>query len=155
MRASRIFDFARTMRCATVGAPVRNARAISSVVRPHTSRSVSATCASASSAGWQHVKIRRSRSSRRHRSSHRLARSSLDVAAMSASEASNRARRRSASIALKRPVDTSQRARVGGHPLARPLLDGRGERLVHRLFGAIEVAEQPIRVARTRRESAR
>jgi len=46
-----IFDLARTMRCATVGAEVRNARAISSVVSPQTSRSVSAARASAGNAG--------------------------------------------------------------------------------------------------------
>ena len=34
------------------------------------------------------------------------------------------------------------RARVVGQPLARPLLDGRGKGVVHRLFGAIEIAEQ-------------
>ena len=52
-------------RCAARGSArvVRNARAISSVVSPHTSRSVSATCASGVSAGWQQVKISRSRSS--------------------------------------------------------------------------------------------
>src|ERR671935_131539 len=61
MRASRILFFARTIRCASVGGGVRKARAISSVVRPHTSRSVSATCASCASAGWQQVKMRRSR----------------------------------------------------------------------------------------------
>src|SRR5205809_5276285 len=63
MRASRIFAFARTMRCASVEGGVRNACATSSVVKPHTSRSVRATCASGDKAGWQHVKIRRSRSS--------------------------------------------------------------------------------------------
>src|SRR5256885_1384865 len=63
MRASRIFDLARTIRCATVGGVVRKARAISSVVRPHTSRSVSATCASGGSEGWQQVKTSRRRSS--------------------------------------------------------------------------------------------
>ena len=41
----------------------RNARAISSVSRPHRVRRVSATCASGASAGWQQVKIRRRRSS--------------------------------------------------------------------------------------------
>ena len=41
----------------------RNARAISSVVRPPSRRSVSATRASVDSTGWQAVKIRRSRSS--------------------------------------------------------------------------------------------
>ena len=48
---------------ARVGAGTRKARAISSVVSPQTVRSVSATCASGASAGWQQVKISRSRSS--------------------------------------------------------------------------------------------
>ena len=63
MPASRIFRFARTSRCASVGSGTRNARAISGVVRPPTRLSVSATCASAASAGWQHAKISSSRSS--------------------------------------------------------------------------------------------
>ena len=50
----------------------RNARAISAVVSPPSSRSVSATWALAASAGWQQVKIRRSRSSRTGPSSGRL-----------------------------------------------------------------------------------
>ena len=54
---------ARTMRCAIVGSGTRNARAISSVVRPPSSRSVSATRASVESTGWQAMKISRSRSS--------------------------------------------------------------------------------------------
>ena len=37
----------------------RNARAISSVVRPHSVRRVSTTWASGASAGWQQVKISR------------------------------------------------------------------------------------------------
>ncbi len=48
---------ARTMRCATVGSGTRKARAISSVVRPPISLSVSATRASGDSSGWQAVKI--------------------------------------------------------------------------------------------------
>ena len=46
------------MRCATVGSGTRKARAISSVVRPPISRSVSATRASGDSTGWQAVKMR-------------------------------------------------------------------------------------------------
>ena len=46
-----------------VGSGARKARAISSVVRPPISRSVSATRASVDSTGWQAVNIRRSRSS--------------------------------------------------------------------------------------------
>jgi len=41
----------------------RKARAISSVERPPSVRSVSPTCASSASAGWQQVKISSSRSS--------------------------------------------------------------------------------------------
>ncbi len=33
-------------------------------------------------------------------------------------------------------------ARVGGEAIARPLFDGGGERVVHRLLGEIEIAEQ-------------
>ena len=61
--ASRILRFARTRRCCTVGSLIRNARAISREESPPTVRSVSATRASIGRAGWQHVKISRSRSS--------------------------------------------------------------------------------------------
>jgi ribosomal protein L22 len=55
--------FARTIRCAIVGSGVRKARAISPVVSPPSSRSVSATRASVDSTGWHDVKISRKRSS--------------------------------------------------------------------------------------------
>ena len=35
------------------------------------------------------------------------------------------------------------RARIGGHAVARPLLQRRPERVVQRFFGDVEVAEQP------------
>ena len=57
-RASASVRLARTMRWAMVGSGTRNARAISSVVRPPSRRSVSATRASVDSTGWQVVKIR-------------------------------------------------------------------------------------------------
>ena len=63
MPASRIFRFARTSRCAIAGSVTRNACAISVVVSPPTSRSVSATRLSAASAGWQQVKTSARRSS--------------------------------------------------------------------------------------------
>ena len=63
MCASAILRFARTIRFPMVGSATRNARAISPVVMPPSARSVSATRAGSSSAGWQHVKISRSRSS--------------------------------------------------------------------------------------------
>ena len=58
-----IFRLARVIRCAIVVSGTRNARAIWAVVRPHTTRRVSAICACRGSAGWQQVKISRSRSS--------------------------------------------------------------------------------------------
>ena len=54
---------ARVTRAAMVASGTRNAAAISAVVSPQSSRSVSATCASRASAGWQQVKTSRSRSS--------------------------------------------------------------------------------------------
>src|SRR5579872_542325 len=63
MPAWRILRLARTRRCAMVDSGTRNARAISGVVSPASVRSVSATCASTVNAGWQHVKMRRRRSS--------------------------------------------------------------------------------------------
>src|ERR1700680_5147896 len=63
MLVATIFRFARTIRCAMVISATRKAAAISPVVKPTTARSVSATCASCDSAGWQQVKISRSRSS--------------------------------------------------------------------------------------------
>src|SRR3954468_15452323 len=54
---------ARTIRCASVASGTRNARAISSVVRPPTRRRVSATRASRLSTGWQEMKTSRRTSS--------------------------------------------------------------------------------------------
>src|SRR5207244_10830718 len=61
--AALILCFARTSRFAIVSDGTRDARAISSVERPPSVRSVSATCASSASAGWQQVKRSSSRSS--------------------------------------------------------------------------------------------
>ena len=107
------------MRCASVGAGVRNARAISSVVSPQTSRSVSATCASAASAGWQQVKIRRSRSSSTlSGSAHAAGVVDARRRALVADRRARRsaARRRMASIALNRPADTSHARGLAGTP---------------------------------------
>ena len=51
IRAAVIFFFARVIRAAIVGSGTRNVWAMSAVVTPHTSRSVSAICASGESAG--------------------------------------------------------------------------------------------------------
>ena len=63
MLATLIFFLARVIRCAIVVSGTRNACAISATVSPPSSRRVSATRASGASAGWQQVKISRSRSS--------------------------------------------------------------------------------------------
>ena len=63
MPAAAIFCLARVIRCAIAGSEIRNARATSPVVSPPSARSVSPTRASGASAGWQVVKISRSRSS--------------------------------------------------------------------------------------------
>ena len=62
-RLSASVRLARTMRWATVASETRNARAISSVVRPPSRRSVSATRASVERTGWHAVNTRRKRSS--------------------------------------------------------------------------------------------
>jgi hypothetical protein len=109
---------ARTIRCASVDGAARNARAISSVVNPQTSRKVNATRASGLRAGWQQVKIKRSRSSSMLSSPNAgaLADAASSRAAISACDASNRARRRKASMALKRPVEINQAAGFAGAP---------------------------------------
>ena len=144
MRASRILAFARTMRCASVGAGVRNACAISSVVRPHTSRSVSATCASGASAGWQHVKIRRKP----------VVLDALfvgpgrgvdDREVGLVADFVERVETRAPAHAVDRLEASGRhqpRARIGGHAVARPLLQRRPEGVVQRLLGDVEVAEQ-------------
>jgi|HubBroStandDraft_3_1064219.scaffolds.fasta_scaffold00110_14 hypothetical protein len=63
MRATLILAFARVIRFSMAVSGTRKARAISGTVRPATMRSVSATRVSIASAGWQQVKISRSRSS--------------------------------------------------------------------------------------------
>ena len=157
MRASRIFALARTMRWASVGGAVRKARAISSVVRPQTSRRVSATWASGGSAGWQQVKIRRSRSSTMSSASPGLgpAVSASSRSASSAWEASNRARRRIASMALKRPVETSQARGLAGTPSRGHCSTAAAKASCSASSARSKSPSRRMRVARTRRESER
>ena len=63
IRAAAIFFLARVIRAAIVASLTRNACATSAVVTPHTSRSVSASCDSRASAGWQQMNTSRRRSS--------------------------------------------------------------------------------------------
>jgi hypothetical protein len=126
MRATEIFFFARVIRAAMVGSETRNARAMSGTLIPHTSRRVSATCASWPSAGWRQMKI----SSRRSSGTISL---SLTVAASASgsgppdsgsgsTSSGNRARRaascRIASIARRRAAVVSQAAGWSGTPAA-------------------------------------
>src|SRR5262245_23499445 len=114
MPASLILRLARDSRRFMVGAGTRKARAISSVLRPPRARSVSATCASSASAGWQQVKMSSSRSSGKF------------VPAISSSTVSWRSSRRSfaasvrsrriRSIARLRAVVTSQARGLAGVP---------------------------------------
>ena len=145
MRAARIFAFARTMRWASVAGGARKARAISSVVRPEISRSVSATWASADSEGWQHVKIRRSGSSAISSPSSQRAALSGIASTGGGDVAVDRVEAGAPADAVDRleaARGDEPRHRVGGDAVARPLLDGGPERVLHRLFGEVEVAEQ-------------
>jgi len=157
MRASRIFALARTMRWATVEAPVRKARAISSVVRPQTSRNVRAICASGGRAGWQQVKINRSRSSATLSSFHAAGSpvSASNRRASSTNDASNRARRRRPSMALKRPVETSQALGLAGTPSRGQCSTAAVKASCSASSARSKSPSRRISVARTRRESAR
>ena len=115
MPASRIFAFARTSRCAMVGSGTRKARAISGVLSPPSSRRVSATRAAGASAGWQQVKIRRSRSSDTGPSS---AGSGACTRAASACRSARMASRRNRSTARLRAVVMIQPAGLAGSPAA-------------------------------------
>src|SRR5215472_183627 len=110
MRAVTILRFARTMRWATARSWARKAWAIWDVVRPATARSVRATCASRASAGWQQVKIRRSRSSGSS--------AGASDAATSCSFSASRVLRRTWSSALRRAVSASQAPGLAGTPVS-------------------------------------
>src|ERR1700674_319768 len=110
MCASTIFLLARTMRWATVASVSRNALAISPVVNPATARSVSATCASCESAGWQHVKISR------RRSSASAASGLMSEPSSSASFSRYRLSRRKMSMARRRAVVISHAPGLSGMP---------------------------------------
>ena len=117
MPAILILDLARVSRRFIVSAGTRKARAISSVVSPATARSVSATCASRASAGWQHMKTSSSRSSGIGGPS--MASSPGPRGSGSASSGSFAAStrsRRSRSMARCRAVVTSQAPGLSGIP---------------------------------------
>src|SRR5215217_9628999 len=114
MAASRILPLARTSRWAMVVSGTMKARAISGVASPPRVRRVRATLASGARAGWQQVKISRSRSSAMVciSVSPRAASSRARVARRSASPRS----RRSRSMALLRAVVVIQAPGRSGTP---------------------------------------
>ena len=153
MPEALIFRFARTSRFAIASSATRNACAISSAVRPPSARSVSATCASSASAGWQHVK----RSSRR--SSGNVV-SSISIsgdcgASRSCVFSVSRRSRRMRSIARFRPVVTSQARGFAGVPSAGQ----RAAAIANASWAASSARSKsprrPIRLARTRPHSSR
>ncbi len=153
MCASAILRLARTSRCAIVGSLTRNARAISPVVRPPSVRSVSATRAGIASAGWQHVKISRSRSSSTALSSARAVFLGLDASELG-EPLGPVGERAVAAQAVDRPAargDGDPRAGVGGDAVARPGRDRAGERVLNGVLGELEVAD----VADQRRQHGR
>ena len=119
MRAAAIFFLARVIRADMAGSETRKALATSPVVSPHTSRRVSATRASAASAGWQQVKISRSRSSGIWQAA--VSSPSPGLTAVSTSSSSLRARvslRWMRFIARRRATNVSHAADLAGTPLA-------------------------------------
>ena len=140
MPAALIFRLARTSRWAIVASGTSSARAISGVVSPPSVRSVSATCASVASDGWQHVNTSSSRSSG-------MVASSMSSSTASGTSSSRvfAAQRLLAADAVDRAVARGghePRARVRGRALARPALRGDRERLLRGLLGEVEVAEE-------------
>src|SRR5918995_733273 len=118
MRAALILRLARTRRFAIVGSATRKDLATSSVDSPPSRRSVNATCASRDSAGWQQVKINRSRSSYTITSSSGSPRTSplLDSSVSSPSSSRPRDSRRSRSMPRLRAVVVIQPPGFGGRP---------------------------------------
>src|SRR5881397_1221032 len=118
MRAALILRLARARRCAIAGSLTRNDLATSLVDAPPSRRRVSATCASVERAGWQQVKMRRSRSSCTGPSFPAERGSWLFGESSAASLSSSRPRdsRRKRSMARLRAVVVIQAPGLGGSP---------------------------------------
>ena len=142
MPASRSFRFARTSRWATVASGTTSALATSGTVSPPTIRSVRATCASGASAGWQHVKISRRRSS--------------GISSSIGSSGGNgglQIRGQLGQPHLQRPLAADPvdgrvaggghdpAGRVAGHAVAPPAVERRRVGVRHRVLGQTEIAE--------------
>ncbi len=141
MPASRSLRLARWSRCAIASSDTRNARATSRVETPPSARSVSATRDSGASAGWQQAKISSSRSS-----------GIVLIELLATERLESRERgigERALALLAAQPVDRAPprgqrdpRRRVRRHAVARPALERDDERILDRLFGAVEVAER-------------
>src|SRR6266508_763049 len=120
MRAALILCLARTSRRAMVGLSTRNDRATWVVDRPPSSRRVSATCAWVERAGWQQVKMSRSRSSGTAPTSSAMSGSWSpgDSTATAPSSSRSRDSRRRRSMARLRAVVVIQPPGLGGRPSA-------------------------------------
>ena len=154
IRAAEIFFLARVTRAAIVGSGTRNARAISAVVRPHTSRSVSATCASRARAGWQQVNTRRSRSSgdhvvlaaRRQAGHGGASAGALGVTAPEPGSISNGSLRPQGPVAALRVERPPPRRRgqpgprIARHALPGPGVERGDVRILNALLGHVDVA---------------
>ena len=110
--------------------------AISAVVKPATARSVSATCASCDSAGWQHVKIKPEAvvglgRVRRPSVDALQQRELLAISPVAAKDVDGAPPRRG----------HQPRARVVGDALFRPFLERRHQAVLDDLLGEVEVAE--------------
>src|SRR5579863_2581169 len=120
-----------------VDSATRNARAISAVLSPPSSRSVSATWALVASAGWQQVKISRSRSSGTLVFSVSL--SACNSAAWACLSARGLPAEAVDGPVAGRGDDPARRARR--QPVGGPPGHGRGERLLHGFLGDVDVTE--------------
>ena len=145
LAAARV-RLARTMRWAIVDSGARNARATSSVLRPHTSLRVSAERASGDRIGWQDMKIKPSRSS---------AEVAVDTWSTSISGCGRRGRGHLSvlaplGVAATDPVDGQEPCggvqpgrRVVRHAVSSPLLDGGHERVLGEFLGGVDVTDEP------------
>ena len=112
-------------------------------VTPQTSRSVSATCASRASAGWQQVNTSRRRSSG-------ITSSSMDISVASGSSSSGSLPssdrpRAMALSALRRAATVSHAPGRSGHAVARPGRQGGHVGVLHAVLGGVEVARHAHR----------
>ena len=160
MCASAILRFARTIRLPMVGSATRKARAISPVVIPPSVRSVSATRAGISSAGWQQVKISRSRSSTIELSSSTdgsspcCSSTRVSSASRSARSAIDRSRRRR-SIARRRAAVVIHAPGLAGTPSRRHAVTAASNASCTASSASWKSPACRIRVARTIARSSR